>query len=79
MKKHFRILVLVIAFTVLLAISGKLMSQPGPPPLPDQHGYNGSQSQQGAPLDGGSEVLLFLGIVYAIKKMSDRKKRKDYC
>ena len=65
----------IIAMLILSVISEKLMAQPDPPPLPDQHGYNGNQSPQGAPLDGGSEVLLFLGIAYAVKKVSDRKRK----
>jgi len=72
MKKLSRFLFPVIMMLILSLISGKLMSQPDPPPLPDQHGYNGNPSPQGAPLDGGSEVLIFLGIVYAAKKASDR-------
>jgi len=46
--------------------------------LADRHlnanvrGYNGNPSPQGAPLDGGSEVLILLGIAYAAKKTSDR-------
>lgn len=75
MKKSYRLLVPVIVMLILSVISEKLMAQPDPPPLPDQHESNGNQSPQGAPLDGGSEVLLFLGIVYAAKKVSERKEK----
>ena len=74
MKRYYRLIVPAIVMLILLANSEKLMSQPDPPPLPDQHGYNGNKTPQGAPLDGGSEVLLFLGISYAAKKMSERKR-----
>ena len=74
MKKNLRILV-PITMLILSLLSEKSMSQPDPPPLPDQHGYNGNQSLQGAPLDGGTEVLLFLGILYAAKKVSERKRK----
>jgi len=75
MKKIYRLLVPVIAMLILSVISEKLMSQPDPPPLPDQHGYNGNQSPQGVPLDGGAEVLLFLGMAYGVKKVSDMKRK----
>lgn len=74
MKKIYKLLVPVITMLILMVISGKVMSQPDPPPLPDQHGYNGNPSPQGAPLDGGSEILLVLGMAYAVKKASDRKR-----
>lgn len=74
MKKIYRLFVPVIAMLILPVIAEKSMAQPDPPPLPDQHGNFGDQSPQGAPLDGGSEVLLFLGIVYAVKKVTERKR-----
>lgn len=75
MKKIYRLLVPVISMLILSVISEKVMSQPNPPLLPYQHGYNGNQSPQGAPLDGGAEVLLFLGMVYGVKKVSDMKRK----
>lgn len=72
MKKYYRLIVPAIAMLILLVISEKVMSQPDPPPLPDQHGYNGNPSPHGAPLDGGSEVLIFLGIAYGITKVTGR-------
>jgi hypothetical protein len=75
MKKFYRLLVQVIAMVILSVNSEKVMSQPDPPPLPDQHGYNGNPSPQGAPLDGGSEILLVLGMAYAATKASDRKRK----
>jgi hypothetical protein len=72
MKKYYRLVVPVIAMLVLSVISEKVMSQPDPPPMPDQHGTNGNPSPQGAPLNGGSEILLFLGIAYGITKMTGR-------
>jgi hypothetical protein len=75
MKKNFRLLVPVIVMLILPVIAEKLMAQPDPPPLPDQHGYFGDQSPQGAPLEDGSEVFLFLGIVYAARKVSERNRK----
>lgn len=75
MKKIYRLLVPAIMMLILSISAEKLMAQPDPPPLPDQHESNGNQSPQGAPLDGGSGVLLFLGIVYAAKKVSERKRK----
>ena len=75
MKKYFSLFVPVIVMLILSVLSEKLMAQPDPPPLPDQHGYNGNQSPQGAPIGDGSEILLFLGIVYAAGKVSERKRK----
>jgi hypothetical protein len=75
MKKISRLLVTAMMLLILSISTEKLMAQDDPPWLPDQHGYNGDQSPQGAPLDGGTEVLLFLGIAYAVKKVSDRKRK----
>jgi hypothetical protein len=75
MKNICRLLVPVIAVLILSLASIQLMSQPDPPSLPDHHGCNGNQSPQGAPLDGGSEVLLFLGIAYAAKRVAERKRK----
>ena len=78
MKKLYKLIVPVISMLILSVISEKVISQPDPPPLPDQHGYNGNKSPQGAPLDGGSEVMLFLGIAYVVKKMSGRKRKPSF-
>ena len=75
MKKIYKILVLLAAYIILSADSQNLSAQPDPPSLPDQHGYNGNQSPQGVPLDGGTEVLLVLVIAYAVKKLSERERR----
>jgi hypothetical protein len=74
MKKYYRLIVPVIVMLILTVNSEKLMSQPDPPPLPDQHGINGDPSPQGAPLDDGSTILLFLGMVYGITKVTGRKR-----
>jgi hypothetical protein len=74
MKKFSTFLMSFIVMLILSAISEKLLSQPEPPHLPDQHGYNGNQSTQSAPLDAGTEVFLSLGIVYLAVKMAGRKR-----
>jgi hypothetical protein len=74
MKNKFRLLVPAMMMVILSISAEKLMAQEDPPWFPDQHGYNGDQSPNGAPLDGGSEVLLFLGIAYAVKKVTDWKR-----
>jgi hypothetical protein len=74
MKKSYRFLVPAIIMLILSLISEKSMSQPDPPPLPDQHESNGNKSPQGAPLDGGSGLLLFLGIAYGVIKVTGRKR-----
>jgi hypothetical protein len=73
MKKISRLLVPAMMMMILSISAEKLMAQNDPPWLPDQHGYNGNQSPKGAPLDGGTEVLLSLGIVYLAMKMIVRK------
>jgi hypothetical protein len=75
MKNLYKLLIPILAMLILSANSDKLMSQPEPPHLPDQHGYNGNQSTHEAPLDGGTELLLSLGIVYLAAKI--RAARRD--
>jgi hypothetical protein len=75
MKKIYRLLIPVLTIFILSVNPGKIFAQPERSSLPDQHGYNGNQSSQGAPLEGGPEVLVFLGIAYAAKKNSDDKSK----
>ena len=74
MKKISRLLALSIMMLIMTMNSETLKAQDDPPWFPDQHGNNGNQSTQGAPLDGGSEVLLLLGIAYAVKKVKDMRR-----
>ena len=74
MKTISRLLITAMIMLIMSISAEKVMAQEDPPWLPDQHGNNGNQSPNGAPLDGGSEVLLFLGIAYAVKKVSDWKR-----
>jgi hypothetical protein len=77
MKKITRLSALSIMMLIMTIHAGKVMSQEDLPWFMDQHGHNGNQSPQGVPLDGGSEVLIFLGIAYAVKKVSElRRKNK---
>jgi hypothetical protein len=74
MKTIDKLFILLMTVLILSVSSIQLFSQPEPPPLPDQHGYNGNQSTQSAPLDEGLEVLLSLGIVYLAVKMAAGKR-----
>jgi hypothetical protein len=77
MKKVIRLSALSIMMLIMTIHAQKVMSQEDLPWFMDQHGNNGNQSPQGVPLDGGSEVLIFLGIAYAVKKVSElRRKNK---
>jgi len=77
MKKISRLIVPAMMMVILSVSAEKLMAQTDPPWLPDQHGYNGNQSPDGAPLDGGTEVLLSLGIFYLAMKMTVRKRNTN--
>ncbi|MFZ4400377.1 MAG: PID-CTERM protein-sorting domain-containing protein [Bacteroidales bacterium] len=64
----------IIILAILITISTiSLIAQPIPPPgsgIPGAgHGLNGNQGNNGAPIDGGLSILLFLGTVYGIKKI----------
>jgi hypothetical protein len=75
MKKISRLLALSTMMLIMTISAEKVMSQEDPPWFMDQHGYNGDQSPQGVPLDGGSEVLFVLGIVYAARKVSEMRRK----
>ena len=75
MKKITRLFVLSIMMLIMTINAKKVMSQEDLPWFMEQHGNNGNQSPQGAPLDGGSETLLILGIAYAVKKVSEVKRK----
>jgi hypothetical protein len=77
MKKKFRLIVPAMIMVILSVFAEKLIAQNDPPWLPDQHGYNGNQSPNGAPLDGGTEVLLSLGIFYLAMKITVRKRNTN--
>jgi hypothetical protein len=74
MKNIYKVLIIMMVIMNLTGLSGKMTAQPDPPPLPDQHGYNGNQSTQNAPLDGGTGVLITLGIVYLAIRVAGKKK-----
>ena len=75
MKKITRLFALSIMMLIMTINAKKVMSQEDLPWFMEQHGNNGNQSPQGAPLDGGSEALLILGIAYAVKKVSEMRRK----
>lgn len=67
MKCLFRFIYLMITIImfILFSLPGYTES-PDPPPVPGSHGQGGNMA---APIDGGTGVLLLLGIGYAVKKL----------
>ena len=59
----------ILIFSFLTLISIKASAQ-GPPPPPGENGNGGNQPTEGggAPIGGGLETLLFLGLAYGSKK-----------
>jgi hypothetical protein len=74
MKKNYKFFIPFIVMIIVSITSIVSAAQPDPPPLPEQHGYSGNQSIQSAPLDGGTEVLIPLGIFYLAIKLAGRKR-----
>lgn len=77
MKKNVKLFFFCVMLLIMMISVGNSYAQDDLPWFMEQHGSNGDQSPHGAPLDGGSEVLLISGAGYAIKKISDilRKNR----
>lgn len=78
MKKILVILVIIISAT----LSNIAFAQ-GPPPPPGGsstsggHGTGGNQGPTGAPVGGGFEILLVLGMAYAGKKVYHLRKKES--
>ena len=67
--------IFVIFILAETAIHG-FAQAPAPPPMPGNHGQNGTPPV-GAPIDGGLGILLALGVTYGGKKAYQAwKKRK---
>lgn len=76
----------MLIFMMTLLISGNGFAQGpgggGPPPPPGGGGTggdpgHGQSGNQGAPIGGGLEILLVLGMAYAGKKVYQLRKEKD--
>jgi hypothetical protein len=76
MKTKVRTVFLTFMLLIITISVEKATAQEDLPWFMEQHGNNGDQSPQGAPLTGGTDVMILLGIAYAAKKISDMK-RKD--
>ena len=76
MKTKVRAIFLSLMMLIITINVEKATAQEELPWFMEQHGNNGDQSPLGAPLPGGADVLILLGIAYAAKKISDMK-RKD--
>ena len=75
MKTKERILFISLMMLILTIKIETACAQDDLPWFMQQHGNNGNQSPQGAPLDGGSDVLILLGIAYAAKKVYSLKRK----
>lgn len=75
MKTKARMLFLSLSMLVLAISAERSFAQDDLPWFMEQHGKNGDQSPQGAPLDGGTDILALLGVAYAAKKVSDLRKK----
>jgi hypothetical protein len=75
MKILFRFLysMFIVSMFILFTLSG-YSDSPDPPPVPGGHGQGGTVA---APIDGGSGILLLLGMGYAAKKLFRIRKTRD--
>ena len=67
----------LIIFCLGLSLSSISQDDPPPPP-PANHGSNGNQQGRGAPLGGGTLILLSLGIIYGIKRTYIKQKENKH-
>jgi len=75
MRKHFNLLRILFAFTVLFSIHTVSLSQPPPPPPPTGgHGQPGNQPPGGAPIGEGMFLLIGLAGLYGGKKVFNLRK-----
>jgi len=59
----------MLIITFFGATNLSLLAQDPPPPPPPGHGAVGNVPGGGAPIDGGTAILLVFGIAYALKKV----------
>jgi len=76
-------IVRILMFALFLTGPGRVLTLAdpplNPPPIPG-NGHGTVNNQQGAPLDGGSGILIIAGTVYAARKIFKRikaEKQKD--
>ena len=62
----------MLIFILTATFSDHAFSQPPPPPPGGGHGQSGNQPT-GAPIGGGSELLVILGFGYAAWKLHRQK------
>jgi hypothetical protein len=75
MRKHFKLLKVLLAFTVLFSIHAVSFSQPPPPPPSVGHGAPGnSPPGAGAPIGEGMFLLIGLAGLYGGKKILNLRK-----
>jgi hypothetical protein len=75
MRKHFNLLRILLAFTVLFSIHTVSLSQPPPPPPSNGHGAPGnSPPGAGAPIGEGMLLLMGLAGLYGGKKLLNLRK-----
>jgi hypothetical protein len=64
-------------FISLSSIDPLFADPPSPPSLPGGHGY-GNNVPAGAPIDGGTIVLLGLGAGYGVRVLLKKRKFNDH-
>jgi hypothetical protein len=65
-------------FVFIFIMETSLISKsqpPAPPVMPDQHGNNGNYTTSTAPIDDGTEVMIFMGMVYLAGRINAGKRR----
>ena len=71
-----KLIVLILFLISFFFIPDKGLNQPYPPAPPEQHGQNGP-TPLGAPVGGGSGILLALGFIYGAGKLFTIRKEKS--
>ena len=81
--KNLRLIAIILLLsTAVFSNQGFGQTPPPPPPPPNGgpgngHGLGGNQGPVGAPIGGGMEVLLILGMAYAGRKWQQSAKSEE--
>jgi hypothetical protein len=83
--KSFKITIIKLFFSFLLLFSVSTISfgqVPPPPPPPNGgpnngHGMGGNQGAPGAPIGGGLEIFIILGVIYVGKQAYQLREAKE--
>jgi hypothetical protein len=67
--------IILLSFVILGSMTLSAQAPPHPPSSADNGGTNGPVGGTGAPVDGGTGILLLLAAAYGIRKVMGQKSK----